>query len=270
MACNTDAASAVQGPWQVGQIQSWGRQEYHPLEILWSWISMQIRPSQDVSWPENVHRMGVQNEHEFHFTGAEGRYGMARRESCDAEYKCGDTAVRRKGKKKLQRFMLSVDVAASVVGNLLLLLQPSVACKRGDSQLMVSREAVRTISPVPSSLELSTYSCAFCSSWEGKNKWPAPCLQRAPLGVVLACSYVLQTAALTTWVSMFSMLQWLFPGTHIYPTSSVICVGRSDLMFITLLCWGLSVHCWVRSVPLSSRWCVCAPCYPGWEGKGMC
>lgn len=131
---------------------------------------MQIRPSQDVSWPENVHRMGVQNEHEFHFTGAEGRYGMARRESCDAKYKCGDTAVRRKGKKKLQRFMLSVDVAASVVGNLLLLLQPSVACKRGDSQLMVSREAVRTISAVPSSLELSTYSCAFCSSWEGKNK----------------------------------------------------------------------------------------------------
>lgn len=60
-----------------------------------------------------------------------------------------------KGKKNLQRFILSVDVAASVVGNLLLLLQPSVACKRGDSQLTVSREAVKTISPVPSSLEVS-------------------------------------------------------------------------------------------------------------------
>lgn len=57
-----------------------------------------------------------------------------------------------KGKIKLQRFMLSVDVAARVVVNLLLLLQPSVACKRGESRLMVSREAVRTVSLVPSSL----------------------------------------------------------------------------------------------------------------------
>lgn len=52
--------------------------------------------------------------------------------------------------------MLSVDLAASVLVNQLLLLQPSVECKKDESQLVVSKKAVGTIPFIPSSMEVST------------------------------------------------------------------------------------------------------------------
>ena len=105
-------------------------------------------------------KTGVQNEYEFHFNGAKGKYGMARRKKDNAEYGCKDIAEWKKKKKgkehTLQRFMLSVDLAGSVLVNQLLLLQPSVGCKRDESQLVVSKAAVRTVPFIPSSLEVNT------------------------------------------------------------------------------------------------------------------
>lgn len=41
--------------------------------------------------------------------------------------------MKNKGKSTLHRLMLSVDLAAGILVNLLLLLQPSGACKRGEA-----------------------------------------------------------------------------------------------------------------------------------------
>lgn len=111
-------------------------------------------------------KIGMQNEYEFHFTGAKGKYGMARRKKDNAQYECKDIAVwgeKEKKKEKnttknttLQRLMLSVDLAGSVLVNQLLLLQPSVECKKDESQLVVSKKAVGTIPFIPSSMEVST------------------------------------------------------------------------------------------------------------------
>lgn len=81
IAHGTDTTSTLQQPWQIGQRQSWGRQEYPPLEILgadFAILFVQIGPNQCVSWPENVskqswYEVSVQNEWDFHFTGAKGR-----------------------------------------------------------------------------------------------------------------------------------------------------------------------------------------------------
>lgn len=45
-------------------------------------------------------KTGVQNEYEFHFNGAKGKYGMARRKKDNAEYGCKDIAAWKKKKKK--------------------------------------------------------------------------------------------------------------------------------------------------------------------------
>lgn len=63
-------------------MQSWGRQEHPPLEILgadFAILFVQIRSNQYVSWPEKVpkqswYEVGVQNERDFHFTGAKEMY----------------------------------------------------------------------------------------------------------------------------------------------------------------------------------------------------
>lgn len=48
-------------------------------------------------------KMGVQNEYEFHFNGAKGKYGMARRKKDNAEYGCKDIAAWEKKKKKKRK-----------------------------------------------------------------------------------------------------------------------------------------------------------------------
>lgn len=46
------------------------------------------------------HKIGMQNEYEFHFTGAKGKYGMARRKKDNAQYECKDIAVWGEKEKK--------------------------------------------------------------------------------------------------------------------------------------------------------------------------
>ena len=46
-------------------------------------------------------KTGVQNEYEFHFNGAKGKYGMARRKKDNAEYGCKDIAAWEKAQRCL-------------------------------------------------------------------------------------------------------------------------------------------------------------------------
>ena len=188
---------------------------------------------------QNWHKVGVQNEYNFHFSGSKGGLEWHARRSIMMSTCVRMSLCEEQGKINPAQVYVICGSSCWYFGD-------SAICSTQKGQsLWFLKKRLGQFPSFPALWMAVPAAVLVVPCGRGRSKRPAPRLLGSPAGVMLA----LFPCSLPTWVPTFSVLQWLFSVICVYPANPVIHVCHSDLVSILLLCWGLTEHCGARSVP---------------------